>query len=128
MTKKKKTQKCSNPSASQSQVTKNVVFINTQAKKDFKDLSDIEKTGFSHQIETLIANGCTPTLSITHLPDDAIELKMNGRPAYRCIYYNKRPNEVVIVHTFKKTTNGVDRKNLETTALRLKKMDPTQFC
>lgn len=128
MTKKKNTQKCSNPIASQSQVKKSVVFINKQAKRDFEDLAYIERMGFSHQLETLIANGCTPTLEITHLPGDVIELKMNGRPAHRCIYYNKRPNEVVVVHSFKKTANGVDRHNLETAAMRLKKMDADQFC
>jgi len=109
-------------------LVKKVVFINSAAKKAFSDLLVTEKVGFAVQLETLIANGCSPTLAIDHLPNDAIELKMNGRPAYRCVYYNKLPDVVVIVHVFKKTTNGPDRKNLNTTALRMKAIDPTQFC
>lgn len=109
-------------------LTKKLVFINAQAEKAFKGLPKAEQIGFIFQLETLIANGCSPLLRIDHLPNDTIELKMNGRPAYRCVYYNKLPNEVVVVHAFKKTTNGSDRKNLDTVALRMKAIDPNKFC
>jgi phage-related protein len=124
---KKKVSPC-NKAGSEKPLTKEVVFINSAARKAFEGMPIAEKIGFILQLETLIANGCPPLLDIDHLPNDTIELKMNGRPAFRCVYYNKLPDVVVVVHAFKKTTNGPDRKNLNTVALRIKAMDPKQFC
>ena len=38
-----------------------------------------------------------------------IELKINGKPAFRCVLVSKNDDEVYVLHLFKKTTNGTDR-------------------
>lgn len=75
-------------------------------------------------------DGFDPLLTITHLTDvgsGVIELKRNGRPAYRCIYYTKLPGHVVVLHVTEKTTNGSDAQLKRTAKKRLKdvKDDPT---
>lgn len=75
-------------------------------------------------------NGLDPLLKFTHLTDvgsGVIELKRNGRPAYRCIYYSKLPGHVVVLHVTLKTTNGSDAQLKRTAKKRLKDVldDPT---
>lgn len=53
------------------------------------------------------------------IDSSVIELKINGSPAYRCVYVI-RAGELIILHVFKKTTNGPDKKNLKTTRDRFK--------
>jgi len=43
-----------------------------------------------------------------------IELIENGRPAYRTIYVAKFKQTVLVLHSFTKTTNGMDRKAMAT--------------
>ncbi|WP_416456029.1 type II toxin-antitoxin system RelE/ParE family toxin [Saccharophagus degradans] len=49
-----------------------------------------------------------------------MELKINGSPAFRCVYVAKYLNTVVVLHSFTKTTNGVDRKAMKIAEQRLK--------
>jgi len=75
-------------------------------------------------------NGLDPLLKITHLTDvgsGVIELKRNGRPAYRCVYYSKLPGHIVVLHVTEKTTNGSDAQLKRTAKKRLKDVldDPT---
>jgi phage-related protein len=70
-----------------------------------------------------IANGRETSLEIEHLTSvgkGVIELKINGRPAYRCVYTTKIPGKVVVLHAFKKTKNGPDGHNLDVVRQRLK--------
>jgi len=55
-----------------------------------------------------------------------IELKINGRPAYRCMYVIRRNGDVVVLHATRKTTQGQDRQLIATTAERLKQLGPDQ--
>lgn len=48
-----------------------------------------------------------------------IELKINGSPAFRCVYIAKN-DLVIVLHSFKKTTNGVDRQAMKTVKQRYK--------
>jgi phage-related protein len=50
----------------------------------------------------------------------AIELKINGSPAFRSIYCAKYNDTVYILHSFSKTTNGVDKKAMKTAKERYK--------
>ncbi len=52
----------------------------------------------------------------------AIELIENGSPAYRAVYCCKYLETVFVLHAFTKTTNGVDRKELDTAKERYGKM------
>ncbi|MDO0860582.1 type II toxin-antitoxin system RelE/ParE family toxin [Xanthomonas campestris pv. campestris] len=55
-----------------------------------------------------------------------IELKINGRPAYRCMYVVRKNGDVVVLFTTRKTTEGQDRQLIATTAERLKQLGPDQ--
>ena len=75
-------------------------------------------------------NGLEPLLKIAHLTDvgsGVIELKRNGSPAYRCVYYSKLPGHIVVLHVTAKTTNGSDAQLKRTAKKRLKDVlaDPT---
>lgn len=67
-----------------------------------------------------IRYGMDPFLNITHLGSGVIELKINGRPAFRCIYYTKLAGEIVVLHVTEKTTNGHDSQIANVVKERLK--------
>lgn len=111
----------------QRKVKKEVKFSNKQSLKAFKDLPADPKHAFSTQLENVIAYGLHPTIGSDTLPGQTIELKVNGRPAYRCVY-KVLDNVVVVLHSFAKTAQGRDKKNLKTVETRLAALDLTQFC
>ena len=51
-----------------------------------------------------------------------IELKINGHPAFRCIYIAKFLNTVIVLHSFEKTANGVDQQAIKTAKARYKEL------
>lgn len=63
-----------------------------------------------------------PIRSLSSIGAGVIELKINGSPAFRCIYIAKFMNTVVVLHSFTKTTNGVDRKAMKTLEKRYKEL------
>lgn len=77
--------------------------------REFQSIPEADALTFFQNLR-MVAQGLAPRLDITHLGSTvgsgAIELKINGSPAYRCIYTNKDPNKVTVLHVFKKTTNG----------------------
>jgi phage-related protein len=107
---------------------KPICFANKQAKKAFeKSFPKSIKILFSSELEDVIAYGLMPTIDSEPLPGGTIELKKNGSPAYRCVY-KVLEDVIVIVHAFKKTAEGSDKKNLETLDQRVRHLDPEQFC
>lgn len=60
-----------------------------------------------------IQYGEDPELSIKQLTESvgsaAVELIINGSPAYRCVYIAKYDDLVVVLHSFTKTSNRTDR-------------------
>lgn len=105
---------------------KPIRFINKQAKKCFETDIDAAKEVFASELEDVIAYGLEPTISSDNLQGDTTELRKNGRPAYRCAY-QVLPSCILIIHAFKKTCQGPDKKNLKTIEQRLKAIDPDQF-
>lgn len=105
---------------------KPIRFINKQAKKNFTEDIVPARDIFSSELEDVIAYGLEPSILYASLPGNTTELKKNGRPAYRCVYLVLE-DCILIVHAFKKTAQGQDKKNLATVNLRLKAMDPSQF-
>jgi phage-related protein len=98
-----------------------VVFAPESARKrEFFELPRAIAIQFALQLEERIALGLNPTLPIAHLGDGMVELKINGSPAYRCVYTLKKPGEVVVLNTFVKTTNGSDHHNVEKARKRSK--------
>ena len=51
-----------------------------------------------------------------------IELKINGSPAYRCMYVVDKNGDVVVLHVTSKTARGQDRQLIKTTAQRFKRL------
>lgn len=71
---------------------------------------------------SLIAIGEDPTCGkdkLDSVDTNVYELIINGRPAWRCIYYVEK-GKVVVLHATEKTTNGADRQIKNVVEERLK--------
>ena len=103
---------------------KKIAHINKQAEKEFMRLPEDEREAFKFSL-TQVQKGKKPALEIDHLNTigkGVVELKINGSPAYRCIYYAKHKDVVVVLGSFTKTTNGVDKRIIDTCKRRYKQM------
>lgn len=58
--------------------------------------------------------------------DGVVELKINGRPAWRCMYVVLKSGDVVVLHATSKTSQGQDKQLVKTTSLRLKRLVPAR--
>lgn len=100
-------------------------FINKQSLKEFKALPDNVQKRFALDLNAICLDKA-PFSKFKHLTDSvgigAVELIENGRPAYRTVYVAKFEDAVYILHSFTKTTNGVDRKAMDTAKKRYKAM------
>tara|TARA_B100000745_G_scaffold95972_1_gene60674 strand:+ start:383 stop:718 length:336 start_codon:yes stop_codon:yes gene_type:complete len=104
---------------------KAIRFINKQSLKEFKGLPLHIQKRFALDLEA-ICQGKSPFSKFKHIADSvgigAIELIENGRPAYRTIYVAKFEGAVYVLHSFTKTTNGVDKRAMATAKKRHKDM------
>ena len=103
---------------------KQFAFINDAAEREYKDLPEDIQDEFGKDLRK-IQFGQDPKLPIEHLsgiPVSAIELKINGSPAYRCVYVAKYLDAVIVLHSFVKTTNGVDRPAMKVVKDRAKEL------
>ena len=104
---------------------KTFTFINNQSKKEFLALPDVIRKRFANDLNAICQNK-EPFSKYKHVKDSvgvgAVELIENGRPAYRTIYVAKFANTIFILHSFTKTTNGVDRQAMDTAKKRYKLM------
>ena len=100
-------------------------FINKQALKEFKAHPNPIQKRFANDLNA-ICQGKEPFSKYKYLNDSvgdgAIELIENGRPAYRTVYVAKYGDAVYVLHSFTKTTNGVDQKAMTTVKRRYKAM------
>lgn len=100
---------------------KRFAFVSDAAEKEYKDLPEDVKDDFGKDLRR-VQFGESPTLSIKHLSSvgaGTVELIINGSPAYRCVYIAKYKDTVVVLHSFIKTTNGVDRQAMKVAEQRL---------
>lgn len=96
------------------------LFVSPAAEREFKDLPLKIQERFLLDLQA-IAMGSRPFSSLESLKNigpGVIELRKNGSPAYRCVYVAKHNEKVYVLHSFAKTTNGVDRKAMSTIASR----------
>jgi len=104
---------------------KEIRFINKPALKEFKALPTHIQQRFASDLNAICQNKA-PFSKVKHLNESvgigAIELIENGRPAYRTIYVAKFKDAVYVLHSFTKTTNGVDRQAMATAKRRYKAM------
>lgn len=99
-------------------------FVNEAADREYKQLpANVQRT-FGSNLR-VIQNGFKSGIEFTFLNNigaGVIELKINGSPAYRCIYIAKYLETVVVLHSFVKTTNGVDKQAMKVAEQRLKEL------
>ena len=103
---------------------KKFAFINDAAEKEYKDMPDNIQDEFGKDLRK-IQYGQSPLLPINYLVSigqGVIELKKNGSPAFRCVYVTKYLDTVIVLHSFTKTTNGVDRQAMKVVEQRLKEL------
>lgn len=101
---------------------KRFAFVSDAAEREYKDLPEDIQDEFGKDLRR-IQFGQDPELTIEHLNSvgaGVVELKINGSPAFRCVYVTKYLDTVVVLHSFTKTTNGVDQKAMKTAKQRLK--------
>jgi len=86
-------------------------FINAAAEREFrKDLTKNSQESFVKSLQDVM-DGRPPSLPFKYIKavgKGAIELIINGSPAFRVIYVAKHNNTLYILHSFSKTTSGVD--------------------
>ena len=90
-------------------------FVSDAAEREFKKLPLKIQQRFILDLKA-IAKGARPFsdfTSLTSVGPGAVELKKNGSPAYRCVYVAKYNHTVYVLHSFEKTTNGVDKKAMD---------------
>ena len=95
---------------------KQFAFVSDAAEREYKDLPKEVQREFGTSLRA-IQDDKKPFLPITPLNSvgaGVIELKINGSPAFRCVYIAKFVNTVIVLHSFTKTTNGVDRQAMKT--------------
>lgn len=101
---------------------KTFAFVNAAAERAFRDLPlEIQKQ-FLFDL-SLVQSGMTPASDFKVLKgawSGVIELIENGSPAFRAVYCAKYLETVFVLHAFTKTTNGVDRKAMQTLESRYK--------
>ncbi|MEA9749394.1 type II toxin-antitoxin system RelE/ParE family toxin [Xanthomonas campestris pv. raphani] len=96
------------------------------AKRALDDLPATVRNQFFLSLE-MARLGVPPVLKHEKLHaagEGVIELKINGRPAYRCMYVVRKNGDVVVLHATSKTTQGQDKQLIETTKQRLKQLGP----
>ena len=102
---------------------KKFAFVSAAAEREYKDLPEEVQDEFGKDLRR-IQYGCDPELPIKALTESvgtgAIELIINGSPAYRCVYIAKYADMVVVLHSFVKTTNRTDRHAMSVADDRLK--------
>lgn len=108
---------------------KTLEFASNAAEKEFTSLPREIGIRFSLDLEALLQDRkpLSKIQPLTSIGQGVIELKINGRPAYRCIYVAKFNNSIIVLHTFKKTTNGVDRPAMKVAEQRYKDVRQRQL-
>lgn len=95
-------------------------------RKEMYGLPETIRSRFLLNLE-MVRLGLTPVLAHEKLHaagEGVVELKINGRPAWRCMYVVRKNGDVVALHATSKTSNGQDRQLIKTTSLRLKRLVP----
>ena len=103
---------------------KKFAFVNDAAEREYKALPVGIQKDFGVSLSA-IQKDETPfltTRSLSSIGAGVIELKIDGSPAYRCVYIAKYLDTVVVLHSFTKTTNGVDRQAMKTAKQRYKEL------
>ncbi len=99
-------------------------FINDAAEREYKKLPTKIQDEFGRDLRKIQygQDPIQPFQFLESIGSGVIELKINGSPAHRCIYVAKYMNTIVVLHSFSKTTNGVDKPAMKVAKNRLKEL------
>lgn len=99
-------------------------FVNESAEREYKALPEAIQDDLGKALRCVQFDE-KPALSIDHLHgmSGVVELRINGSPAYRCVYTVKYMDTVVVLHTFEKTCNGPDKPAMALVRKRLKELE-----
>jgi len=104
---------------------KKFAFVSAAAEREYKDLPKDVQDDFGKDLRR-IQYGQDPERPIKSLTESvgagAIELIINGSPAFRCVYVAKFADMVVVLHSFVKTTNRPDRHAMQVAEERMKEL------
>jgi phage-related protein len=96
-------------------MVKKFAFVSDAAEREYTSLPEDIQDEFGKDLRR-IQYGQDPELVINHLNSvgaGVVELKINGSPAFRCVYVAKYLDAVVVLHSFTKTTNEDYRTTLK---------------
>lgn len=103
-----------------------LVLDDEAVKREMRKLPAAVRDQFLTNLE-MVRLGLIPALPQEKLRaagDGVMELKINGRPAWRCMYVVRKNGDVVVLHATSKTSKGQDKQLVRTTSLRLKRLVP----
>ena len=103
---------------------KRFAFVSEAATREYRELPAWVQDEFGKDLMR-VQYSASPELAIKQLSSvgaGAIELMINGSPAYRCIYIAKYADTIFVLHSFLKTTNGTDRHAMAVAEDRLKEL------
>ncbi len=97
-------------------------FVSAAAEREYKDMPAEVQDEFGKDLRRIQFNETTklPVEQLQGFSVSVCELKINGSPAYRCVYVTKYEDALIVLHSFIKTTNGVDRPAMQVVDQRLK--------
>lgn len=99
-------------------------FVNDAAEREYKSLPSEVQDTFGKDLRRLQFGEPPkePIQPLSSIGAGVVEIKINGRPAYRCVYVAKYLDTIVVLHSFEKTTNGVDKPAMALAEKRLKEL------
>ncbi len=111
-------------------------FVNERAHREYLDIPQHERDQFGVTLNAVAGDqGMLPEDEyytgdgVTSKPLKSlgkglsvIQLSINGSPAYRVVYCVKYANRLYVLHSWVKTTNGVDRPAMALVKARFKEM------
>lgn len=103
---------------------KNFAFVNEAAEKEYRNLPRAIQRQFGASLSQIQFDD-RPFVDLAPLNSvgqGVYELKIQGSPAWRCVYIAKFAETVFVLHSFPKTTNGTDKKAIKTCQLRYKEL------
>ncbi|WJS66062.1 type II toxin-antitoxin system RelE/ParE family toxin (plasmid) [Xanthomonas oryzae pv. oryzae] len=104
------------------------LILSKAVQRELQDLPAVKRNEFLVNLQ-MVCQGLPPAMKHEKLQaagKGVFELKINGSPAYRCMYVERKNGSVVVLHATSKTGQGPDRQLIATTAERLKQLGPDQ--
>lgn len=100
-------------------------FVSEAAAREYKALPEHVQDEFGKDLRRIQYGDQSALVSkplAGTVGPGALELVLNGSPAYRCVYIVKFADTLFVLHSFIKTTNRTDRRAMAVAQSRLKEL------